>query len=134
MIDIKTGVVTMPWINYFTGLSVGDQGTPWTPDFQNLTVVGGAATLTGYYYKLGGLLTYFTAVITPVTNTSCTAGTTYIDNFPELISADGACFAVSGTTGSAAAGIVQGSSKRIYPPGWTTIAVPVTICGIIQSG
>lgn len=128
----KQGAITMPWIIYFTGLSSGDQGTAWTPDFQNLTAVG-TPTFSGMYYKIGALLTYFTAVVTPSTNTTATAGTTYIDNFPEIISADGACYAVSGLTGSDEAGIAQASSGRIFVPGWTTIAVPVTICGLIQS-
>lgn len=128
----KNGSITMPWIIYFTGLSVGDQGTIWTPDFQSLTSVG-TPTFSGVYYKIGSLLTYFTAVVTPATNTSATAGTTFIDNFPELISADGACFAVSGSTGSLVAGIAQGNSNRIFVPGWTTITVPVTVCGLIQS-
>ncbi len=130
----KNGTVTMPWILYFTGLSSGDQGTKWTPDFQNLTHVGNMPTFSGIYYKINAHLTYFTATITPDTNTSSTAGTTYIDNFPQIISADGAVHAVSGSTGSTAAGIAQASSGRIYPPGWTTIAVPVTICGVVQSG
>lgn len=128
----KDGAITMPWIIYFEGLSVGDQGTQWVPEFQNLTTVG-APTLTGVYYKIGSLLTYFTAIVAPATSTTATTGTTYIDNFPELISADGACYAVSGTTGSTEAGIAQGNSNRIYVPAWSAITVPVTICGLIQS-
>lgn len=127
----KAGAITMPWIIYFTGLTVGDQGTTWMPDFQNLTAVG-TPTFSGLYFKIGSLFTYFTAIVTPSTSTSSTAGTTYIDNFPEIISSDGACFAVSGSTGSVA-GMVQQSSGRIFVPGWSGIAVPVTVCGLIQS-
>jgi hypothetical protein len=128
----KTGAITIPWVLYFGGLSNGDQGTAWTPTFVNLTEVGGASTLTGLYYKIGSLLTYFTATVTPVTNTSATAGTTYINNFPKIFSADGACDAVYGSVGLGN-GIVQGTSTRIYPPSWTTITVPVTISGFVQS-
>lgn len=122
----------MPWIIYFTGLSVGDQGTQWVPEFQNLITVG-TPTFSGVYYKLGSLLTYFTATVTPATSTTATTASTFIDNFPELISADGACFAVSGITGSIEAGIAQGNSNRIFVPGWSAITVPVTVCGFIQS-
>ncbi len=132
LVDSK-GAITMPWIIYFSGLSGGDQGTLWTPEFINLTAVGGTPVFTGTFFKIGSLLTYFTATVTPVTTTSCTAGSTYIDNFPEIITADGAVLAVSGSTGSDNAGIAQASSGRIYPPTWTTIAVPVTICGVVQS-
>lgn len=132
MID-KNGAVTAPWIIYFGGLSSGDQGTKWTPNFINLTAVGGTPKFSGLYYKIGSLLTYFTAIVTPITNTSATAGTTYINNFPGIISADGACDAVYGSVGLGN-GIAQSSSSRIYVPTWTTIAVPVTISGFIQSG
>lgn len=128
----KGGVVTAPWIIYFGGLSTGDQGTKWTPSFVNLTSVGGTPTFSGLYYKIGSLLTYFTAIVTPVTNTSATAGTTYINNFPAIIAADGSCDAVYGTIGLGN-GVVQASSSRVYVPTWTTITAPVTICGFIQS-
>lgn len=129
----KNGAITMPWIIYFTGLSTGDQGTRWTPEFQNLASTG-SPSFSGMYFKIGALLTYFTAIVTPATDTSATAGSTYIDNFPEIIAADGACYAVSGSTGSLSAGIAQASSGRIYVPTWANIAVPVTVCGFIQSG
>ena len=122
----------MPWIIFFSGLSSGDQGTSWVPNLVNLTSVG-TPSFSGMYYKIGSLLTYFTAIITPATSTSAVAGTTYINNFPELISADGAVLAVSGSAGLGSAGMAQASSGRIYVPTWTTITVPVTVCGVVQS-
>lgn len=126
------GIATVPWSLFFNQLYVGDTGTPWTPTFTGLTEVGGSADITGTYYKISQALTYFSIVITPVTNTSSTAGSTYVNNFPLNITKDGACSAVGGVLGLLP-GMVQASTDRIYPPSWTTATVPVTISGIIEA-
>ena len=129
MID-SSGIANMPWILFFNNLWIGDRGKEWTPNFVNLTQVG-VPTITGRYYMLSKSLAYFRVTITPGTNTSATAGTTYIENFPKVINGDGACHAVSGLLGSSA-GMIEASSRRIYVPGWTTVTVPLSIVGTIE--
>jgi hypothetical protein len=128
----KSGIVSLPWLLFFNSLFTGDTGTEWTPSFVALTETG-TATLTGKYFRLGGKLVYFRAIVTPATDTSAVAGTTYIDNFPLAIDADGQCLASSAAAGSTEAGAVVASSGRIYVPAWTLIATPVTITGLIEA-
>lgn len=96
-----------------------------------LTTVG-TPSFAGAIYKISSTLVYFRAVITPATNTSSVAGTTYIDNFPLTINHDGACFAVANNTG-ANAGMAAAGTGRIYTPAWTTVASPVTVTGILEA-
>lgn len=129
----ENGIATLPWILFFNSLFNGDTGTIWTPSFTNLTVVGAAPTITGKVYRLGQSLAYFSVRIVPGTNTSGTAGTTYINNFPLVLKADGACLAVSGLLGSNA-GMADQATNRIYPPGWAAVTVPLTIVGLVEAG
>lgn len=126
------GKPKLPWTVFFSALFDGDAGTAWTPTFQSLTV-SGAPTITGRYYRISQYLVLFRVTIVPDTNTTSTAGTTYIDNFPLTFSADGVCFAVSGNLG-ATPGHIVASSNRIYTPGWSAVTVPVTVLGIGEAG
>lgn len=108
----------------------GDTGTTWTPAFTGLTI-SGTPTFTGTLYRLSSTLVFFTAVITPATNTSSVAGTTYINNFPLTIRHDGGVLAAASNT--AGAGMAVASNQRIYTPVWTTIATPVTISGVLEA-
>lgn len=123
--------MTPRWIDFIDSLYRGDAGDIWTPTFQNLTV-SGTPVITGKYYRISDYLKYFTITITPGTNTSSTAGTTYCDNFPLTIANDGACLAVGGVV-SVGAGIIDASTNRIYPPSWSGVTVPVTIIGIAEA-
>lgn len=123
---------TIPWTLFFDSTFRGDQGTDWTPNFVNLSSTG-TPTITGRYYQLSGQIVYFRITVTPATNTSATAGTTYVDNFPLNIAFDGACLAMAGTTGSNA-GHVVASTQRIYVPTWTNVTVPVTVTGMAEAG
>lgn len=126
------GNLNLSWLMFFNQISIGDTGTEWTPAFTSLAETG-TATFSGIYYKISQRLTYFRSVVTPATDTSSTAGTTYINNFPLTINANGQCLASSGTAGSVTAGSVVASSNRIYVPGWSAITVPVTITGLIEA-
>lgn len=126
------GVATLPWILFFNSLFTGDTGTDWTPIFTNLTVVGAAPVITGKVYRFGRSIAYFRVRIMPGTNTSSTAGTTYINNFPLTIAGDGACFALSGLLGSAA-GVCDQASGKIYVPSWTTVTVPLSVVGLVEA-
>jgi hypothetical protein len=126
----KNGAATLMWMLFFNGMFEGDAGEDWTPTLANLTEVGGAATKSGRLYQINQNLVYFTATITPVTNTSSTAGTTYINNFPLTLAADAACLAVAGNVGLGAAGHIVASNNRIYTPAWATITTPVTVIGL----
>lgn len=128
----ENGAITMPWILYFNQTFNGDGGTPWTPTFESLTEVGGSATITGRYYQISKYLTYFNILVDPVTNTSATAGTTYVDNFPLTSFSNGICGTVSNKLGGGL-GMVEASSNRIYVPGWTTLTTPVNIIGIVEA-
>ena len=128
----ESGIATMPWTLYFQSVSNGDSGTDWTPTIQNLTEVGGSATLTGRYYKISKNIIFFRAVVTPATNTSATTST-YIDNFPLSMSADGAVVTVAGQAGvGVALGVCDSADGFIYTGAWTAASVPVTILGLVE--
>lgn len=124
------GAITMPWTLFFNQVYGGDTGTVWTPEFVNLGSTG-TPTITGRYYKLSNSLVYFRVVVTPATDTSSTAGSTYIQNFPFNLSADAACHAINSTV--SASGACVSSSNRIYTPTWTTISTPVTVTGFVEA-
>lgn len=128
----EEGKLKLAWVLFMNGIYTGDTGTTWTPTFTNLTVVGAAPTLTGKYYRIGKSLAYFNVKVVPGTNTSSTAGTTYISNFPLRLSADGACIAVSGLLGGGA-GMCDQSSNNIYVPAWSAVTVPLTIVGLVET-
>jgi len=125
------GIATLPWVLFFSNIYTGDTGTVWTPTFTNLTTVG-TPTITGKFYQFGQALAYFNVTITPGTSTSATAGTTYINNFPLVMSGNGACLAVSGLLGTNA-GMCDKSSNNIYPPSWSAVTVPLTIVGMVEA-
>jgi hypothetical protein len=120
---------TLTWISFFDGLASGDTGTVWVPTFVDLTETG-AATKTGVYFRLTSTLVYFRITITPATNTSAVAGTTYCSNFPLTITSAGVAVSLSSFT-AAVAGITA-SNKRIYTGTWTAITSPVTMVGLME--
>ena len=120
---------TLNWLIFFDQLANGDAGTTWTPTFVGLTETG-TATKTGKYYRISKTLVYYRIVITPATDTSSVLGTTYCNNFPLNMLADGANVACSGFT-AAVAGSTY-SDNRIYTATWTNITTPVTIIGIAE--
>lgn len=126
----KNGFSTLSWALFYNSLFEGDAGQSWTPTFVSLTEVG-TPTITGRIYRLLRRIAYFSVLITPGTNTSAVAGTTYIDNFPLTFTGDGICFAVSGNLGTGS-GHVVASNNRIYVPAWTTVTVPLTVIGIAE--
>jgi hypothetical protein len=126
----REGFSNLSWVLFFNSLYEGDTGTVWSPTFQSLTEVG-TPTITGRYYRISRRLVYFNTLIIPGTNTSSTAGTTYIDNFPLTFAGDGICFAVTGGLGDGPGHVIS-SSNRIYVPSWTTVTVPLTIIGLCE--
>lgn len=128
----KDGKARPPWVLYFNSLFTGDTGTDWAPTFTSLGTTG-TPTITGKVYRIGRHLAYFHVKIVPATDTTSTAGTTYINNFPLTLSADGACLAISGLLGSNA-GMCDSATNRIYVPAWTTVTVPLTIVGFVEAG
>lgn len=126
------GNVTTAWLLFFDQMYNGDRGSSWTPVATNLTQVGGNATLTGQIYRISNKLYFFRIGITPVTNTSSVAGTTYFTGLPISAGYDGFCTAQSSTLGDPT-GMIVASNNRIYTPAWTTIAVPVTITGVVET-
>lgn len=125
------GELTLPWLLFFNQTFNGDAGTEWAPTFTDLTEVG-AATITGRYYQISQFLCYFNILVTPGTNTSAVAGTTYVSNFPLTASANGICGTVSNNLGGAL-GMVNASNNRIYVPEWTTVTTPINILGIVEA-
>jgi len=129
LIDDK-GNATLPWVLYFNSLTIGDTGRTWIPTLVGLTETG-VATKTGVYYKISQTLIYFRVIITPATDTSAIIGSTYIDNLPITINADGACDITTGTSFSG--GTVTSATNRINMPTWTAITTPITITGVIEA-
>lgn len=124
--DKDTGKVTLPWLLFFDQVFTGDQGTPWVPTITGLTI-SGTPVITGSYYQMGSLA-FFKIVIVPATSTTSVSGTTYCNNFPLTISSDTSCSAVTNAP-SAALGMCDSATNRIYFPSWTAITSQVTISG-----
>jgi len=125
------GLPTVPWTLFFDGIFRGDQGMNWTPVFTNLTQTGGPASFVGRIYQISSSLAFWRVVVTPATNTSATAGTTYITGFPLNVLADGICFALAGGSGSNS-GVFSAATQRIFVPTWTNVTLPVTVIGIAE--
>ena len=127
----QDGKPKLSWISFFDQIYKGDAGTSWTPTFTSMGATG-TPTYTGKYISLSSYLIYFSITVTPATNTSSTASTTYCDNFPLNVKNDGLCAAVGGSVG-VGLGIVQASTNRIYTPTWTNVTVPVNIVGLVEA-
>lgn len=127
----QQGELTLPWVLFFNQVYNGDSGTSWTPTFTNLTI-SGAPTITGRYYQISQSLCYFNILISPATNTSSTAGTTYVDNFPLQASANGFCLVVGNNLGGSIGEVVS-ANNRIYTPSWTTVTTPINVIGIVEA-
>lgn len=124
----KNGKATKSWIIYFQTQATGDTGQQWSPVATNLTAVG-TPTITGAYYQNQGF-TDFWIRIAPATSTTSTLGSTYFD-LPFQIDVDSGAVAVTGSSATACA--VNASTKRLFPPSWTTIATPITLSGRVFS-
>jgi len=122
---------TMPWALFFNFLFSGDIGTSWTPIFENLAVTG-TPVYEGRYILLTSNLAFFRINVNPNGgNSTSTAGSTAINNFPLPFSQNGICFAVSGYTGSNA-GMVDAATRKIFVPSWTSVSVGLTIIGLVE--
>ncbi len=130
LVDKDTGKVTLPWLLFFDQVFTGDLGTPWTPTITGLTI-SGTPVITGTYYDIGALA-FFSILITPATSTTSVSGTTYCNNFPLTISSDSSNTAVTNAP-SAALGMNDSSTNRIYFPSWTAITSPITISGWVTA-
>lgn len=125
------GNVTSAWLQFFDQVYGGDQGRAWTPTANSLGSVG-TPVLTGTIYQISKKLVFFNLLITPGTNTTSTAGTTYFTGLPVIPFANGFCTAQSSNLGDPT-GEVLASSGRIYTPAWSAITVPVTVTGVIEA-
>lgn len=123
--------LTLPWLKFFNQTFEGDAGTAWDPNFVNLTV-SGTPVISGRYYRLSQFILYFNILVTPATNTTSTAGTTYVDNLPITPINNGVCMSLSNNLGGAL-GMVNASSNRIYVPQWNTVTTPVNVIGIVEA-
>lgn len=126
VIDEK-GLATLPWALFFNQSFQGDNGQQFAPNVVGLT--GSTSSVTGRYYRISQSLVYFRITIEPSGNTSSTAGSTYVDNFPLQFNFDGLNTVVSGS-GGGAIGMNRASDNRILFPAWTNISVPLIILGI----
>lgn len=123
------GTVSKEWSIYFQGLSTGDTGQTWTPTFTGLT---GSPTITGTYYYLSDYLIYFRVQLngTSASNT----GTTYINNFPQLINQDSVIYAANSTTNiGLGTGLSDATDSRLYTPTWSVTNNLITVTGIIET-
>ena len=127
----EDGDITLPWLDFFNQTYNGDAGDSWTPTFQNLST-SGTPTITGRYYRVSRFLLYFNILVTPATNTSSTAGTTYVDNLPIVPYNNGVCMSVSNNLGGAI-GMVNAGNNRIYTPTWTSVTTPVNVIGMVEA-
>lgn len=124
----ENGLPRLSWILFFNQLFEGDGGDSFTPVFDGLGTTG-TPTLAGRYFRINQRLCVFFVTITPGTDTTSTAATTFISNFPLTFSIDSVCFAATGSGAVQGIGGVRASDNRIYPPGWTAVTSPLTIVG-----
>lgn len=124
----QNGLPRIPWILFYNSLFEGDGGTVWTPTFSGLTEVG-TATIAGRYFRINQRICLFFVTITPGTNTSSVAATTYISNFPLTFVYDSVCLVSTGSGAVQAIGGIRASDNRIYTPTWTTVTTPLTVVG-----
>lgn len=124
----QNGLARIPWILFFNNIFEGDGGTDWTPTFTSLGSTG-TPTITGRYFRITQRLALFFVTITPATNTSSTAGTTYISNFPLVFSYNSICLVGTGSGAVQAIGGIRASDNRIYTPAWTNETIPLTVVG-----
>lgn len=124
----QNGLPRIPWILFFSSIFEGDGGTEFTPIFSGLGSTG-TPTLTGRYYRVNQRLCFFFITITPATDTTSTAATTYVSNFPLTFARDSVCFAGTGSGAVQAIGGIRASDNRIYPPAWTSVTTPITLVG-----
>lgn len=121
--------ITLPWQVFLESIANGDSGTVWSPLFTGLTATG-TPTITGVYYQISKNLAYFRILITPATDTSSVQGTTYCTNFPLTFKSDSANTTTISYTAAQSGNTVSGN--RIYAATWTSISLPVTICGTVE--
>jgi len=124
----QNGLPKIPWIVFFNNIFEGDSGTVFTPVFSGLGSTG-TPTLTGRYYRINQRLCMFFVTITPATDTTSTAATTYISNFPLTFTIDSVCFAGTGSGAVQAIGGIRASDNRIYTPAWAAVTTPITVVG-----
>lgn len=124
----NNGLPRLSWILFFNSLFEGDGGESWAPTFTSLGSTG-TPTITGRYYRLNQRFCVFFVSITPATDTTSTAGTTYVNNFPLDFTIDSVCFASTGSGAVQAVGGVRASDNGIYTPAWTAETTPITIIG-----
>lgn len=126
----ENGLPKIPWIVFFNDLFEGDAGTTWTPTFVSLGS-SGTPTITGRYFRINQKTALFFVTITPSGggNTTSTAATTYVSNFPLSFSIDSVCFASTGSGAVQAIGGIRATDNRIYTPGWSAVTETLTIVG-----
>lgn len=124
----QNGLLRLAWVLYMNQLFEGDAGTEWTPTFISLGSTG-TPTITGRYYRINQKICLFFVTITPSTDTTSTAATTYISNFPLTFTTDSVCFAGTGSGAVQAIGGIRASDSRIYTPGWSAVTTPITVVG-----
>jgi len=130
----QAGQTVPEWLLWYDAIWRGDAGTDWAPTFVNLTENGGSASITGRYFRLSRYWVLFTVSVAlgTATDTSATAGSTYINNFPLDVNGDGPVFAVSNGTGTGS-GHVEAATDRIYVPAWTSVTTPLTLIGLAEA-
>jgi hypothetical protein len=128
------GGTNILWVLFFNSIFNGDAGVAWIPTAASLTSSSGVPTIAGRVYKISNYLTFFRFTIVPASGetTSSTAGTTYITNFPYVMSGDGVCADVSNKLGGTL-GMCEQATNKIWLPAWTTISNPVSVIGIVEA-
>lgn len=130
----KNGDINFLWSLFFNQSYQGDAGISWTPNIISLSSSGGSPAIVGWVYKISQYLAYFRVNVIPADggNTSSVAGTTYIDNFPYVLTGDGVCANLSGHLGGSL-GACEKATGKIWIPAWTTVGNPVTVVGIVEA-
>jgi hypothetical protein len=103
----------------------------FTPTLSSWTNVGGAPTVTGYYVKVGSIVTIIIYIV-PVTSSASVAGTSTITGLPYTATDKGVALTTDNNVTSYGTGLVTGTT--IYPPNITATNAGITITATYISG
>jgi hypothetical protein len=102
----------------------------YTPVATGLTQTGGSATITGHYTLVGNLV-YFQILITPVTSTAATGGTTHL-TLPTVPARDSTGSLADYSSASLGSALIYAAGPAVYVPSWSANTNKIVISGVYE--
>jgi len=112
---------------YFDAIYSTYASGSWTPVPHSLTTTG-TPTYTGWWTRIGNRV-FIELKITPGTNTTSTAGTTYFTGLPYAVSVQGNGSAIDGGINSLGVGLIYTTGSKVFTPTWAANASAIYYSG-----